>query len=57
MSEPHIIVALRSIAADAAALPPALPAAEDPSARALFLAAADHLGQWWDANPGANFEG
>lgn len=32
-------------------------AAEDPPARPLFLAAADHLGKWWDANPDTNFEG
>ena len=32
-------------------------AAEDPPARALFHKAAEYLGQWWDANPGAGFEG
>jgi hypothetical protein len=32
-------------------------AAEDPSARALYLAAADYLGKWWEANPDAGFDG
>jgi hypothetical protein len=32
-------------------------AVEDPPARPLFLAAADYLGKWWDANPDAGFEG
>lgn len=32
-------------------------AADDPQARPLFMAAATYLGRWWDANPGAGFEG
>jgi hypothetical protein len=32
-------------------------AAEDPPARALYLAAAEYLGKWWEANPGAGFDG
>src|SRR5262249_54002465 len=30
--------------------------ADDPDARSLFMAAADYLGTWWDANPSAGFE-
>ncbi len=30
---------------------------EDREARGLYLAAAAHLGSWWDAHPGAGFEG
>jgi hypothetical protein len=32
-------------------------AAADPPARPLFLAAAEYLGEWWDAHPGAGFVG
>lgn len=32
-------------------------AAADPAARPLFLAAADYLGKWWEANPDASFDG
>jgi hypothetical protein len=32
-------------------------AAGDPQAAPLFLAAAAYLGAWWDANPGAGFDG
>lgn len=31
-------------------------AAQDPEARALYLAAAAYLGAWWDAHPDAGFE-
>jgi hypothetical protein len=32
-------------------------AAADPAERQLFLAAANYLGEWWDAHPEATFEG
>jgi hypothetical protein len=32
-------------------------AADDPPARALYLAAADYLRRWWEANPDAGFDG
>jgi hypothetical protein len=32
-------------------------AAADPPARPLLLAAAEYLGEWWDAHPGAGFVG
>lgn len=31
-------------------------ATNDPEARGLFLAAATHLGRWWDAHPGVTFQ-
>jgi hypothetical protein len=62
--EPQLNVA--SLVARAASYPDAhlakythaclISAAEDPPSRALFLAAADFLGNWWDANPGAEFK-